>query len=95
MKGLSIVWILALLIIIVFLNQPIYKYIYHYNFKNDDEYDKNIKRVFTPNFLQNSKDNNDRDFSGESRATIYAFLCIAITILEWLALFSVLRPYLS
>ena len=82
---------LLIVIILVFLNRPIYRYLYKLNFKDDDEYDTNIKRVFTPNVFQNPKESKKRDYGGETRAIIYIFLCGGVTYLEWVMLLSLLK----
>jgi hypothetical protein len=74
--------ILILWAILIYINKPIYKYLYKINFKTAEEYDNNVKRVFTPNILQKKSDNDERDYNGEYRAVIFLFLCGAILYLE-------------
>lgn len=75
--------IILILITFIFLNKPIYRYLYKLNFRDDNEFYINIKRVFTPNMFQNPKDYEERDYRSETRAVIYIFLCAGVIYLQW------------
>lgn len=73
---------LILWIIQMYVSKPIFRYLYGLNFKSEEEYDTNMKRVFTPNFLQRTSDNDIRDYTGEAMTIVFLALCGGVLYLE-------------
>ena len=69
-------------IIQIYISKPIFRYLYGLNFKSEEEYYTNMKRVFTPNFLQRSSDNDVRDYTGEAMTIVFLALCGGVLYLE-------------
>lgn len=74
---------LVLIIILLFVNIPFYKFLFRLFFVDKDDYDEAIRYSFTPNFISFFRGEYWEDKINTARLQFYILICIGIVVLEY------------
>ncbi|NMO97025.1 hypothetical protein HII30_14760 [Paenibacillus lemnae] len=74
---------LAILIMLMILNLPVYRFLYRLLFINRDDLNESIKYTFTPDIISLFRGRYIKDWIGETKLTFFLFICGLITVLEF------------
>lgn len=74
---------LVILIVLLFLNIPLYKALFRLFFVDDNDYNQSIKHAFTPNIISLFRGEYWQDRLNTIRLQFYVLLCIGIVFLEF------------
>jgi hypothetical protein len=74
---------LVILIVLLFLNIPLYKALFRLFFVDDNDYNQSIKHVFTPNIISLFRGEYWQDRLNTLRLQFFVLLCIGIVFLEF------------
>lgn len=73
-------------IVLILVNIPVYRFLFRLFFVDEEDYDKSVKYVFTPNLLSLFRGEYFKDRMATARLKFYIFLCAIVVILEYLLL---------
>jgi len=77
---------LVMIIVLLFLNIPVYKFLFRIFFVDENDYNESIRHTFTPNIISLFRGEYWRDRFNTARLQFYIFICIGIIVLEFIVL---------
>jgi len=77
---------LVMIIVLLFLNIPIYKFLFRIFFEDENDYNESIRHTFTPNIISLFRGEYWRDRINTARLQFYILICIGIIVLEYIVL---------
>ncbi|NIK79761.1 hypothetical protein FHS15_004928 [Paenibacillus castaneae] len=77
---------LIMIIVLLFLNIPIYKFLFRIFFEDENDYNESIRHTFTPNIISLFRGEYWRDRTNTARLQFYILICIGIVVLEYIVL---------
>ncbi|WP_088835228.1 hypothetical protein [Paenibacillus tyrfis] len=78
-------WHAIFIFILVILNFPVYRFIYKLIFSDPEDFDESVKFSFTPDFISFFRGKYWQDKWGTFKLRMYIFLCLAVVLLEYMA----------
>ncbi|WP_053956074.1 hypothetical protein [Inediibacterium massiliense] len=76
----------VLLLILIIINIPVYKYLFHLFFENMNEFRNCIRYVLTPNIISLIRGEYWKDVCRENQLSLYIICCIVIVACEYFLL---------
>lgn len=77
---------LVMIILLLFLNIPVYKFLYRVFFVDNDDYNETIRHTFTPNIVSLFRGEYWKDRMNTTRLHFFIIICVGIVVLEYLVL---------
>lgn len=84
-------WNMILIIILLLVNYPVYRFIYRLFFYDDNEFNESVRYSFTPNFISFFRGEYWKDKFSTMRLQMYVFLCVIVVIVEFTLLNKVIE----
>lgn len=77
---------LIMVIVLLLLNIPIYKFIFRIFFEDEIDYNESIRHTFTPNIISLFRGEYWKDRINTARLQFYILICVGIVVLEYFIL---------
>lgn len=77
---------LIMVIVLLLLNIPIYKFIFRIFFEDEGDYNESIRHTFTPNIISLFRGEYWKDRINTARLQFYILICVGIVVLEYFIL---------
>jgi len=75
---------IAIVLILLLLNIPIYRKMYRWFFANDDEYSESVRYTFTPNIVSFFRGEYWKDRFATARLNFFILACVIVIFVEYL-----------
>lgn len=81
----------AIVVILIVLNIPVYKFIFKAIFKDNEDFRESAKYSFTPDTISLFRGKYWKDKLGEMKISVFIFACIVTVLVEFLILQNVIN----
>ncbi|MDH6430642.1 hypothetical protein BSK49_19605 [Paenibacillus odorifer] len=81
---------LVMIILLLFLNIPVYKFLFRVFFVDNDDYNESIRHTFTPNIISLFRGEYWKDRMNTARLQFFILICGGIVVLEYLVLHKII-----
>lgn len=86
---------LIIILVLVVLNIPVYRFLYRLFFADDDDYRQSVKYIFTPNFVSFFRGEYWKDKIDSARVKFYILFCAMAIVLEYVLISKAIHYFRS
>ena len=84
---------LVMIILLLFLNIPVYKLLFRVFFVDNDDYNESIRHTFTPNIISLFRGEYWKDRMNTARLQFFIIICGGIVVLEYIVLIKIIAVF--
>ncbi|CAH1057757.1 hypothetical protein [Paenibacillus pseudetheri] len=84
---------LVMIILLLFLNIPVYKFLFRVFFVDNDDYNETVRHTFTPNIISLFRGEYWKDRMNTARLQFFIIICGGIVVLEYIVLIKIIAVF--